>query len=68
MLLLENYKFPAEIASDGNQAYELVKRRYASNHKMYQLIVMDYAMPFCNGCQSTTLIRQFFAENAPADY
>ena len=26
---------------------------------------MDYKMPICNGCESTTLIRKFLASNAP---
>ena len=29
---------------------------------------MDYAMPICNGIESTVKIRKFFAENAPTDY
>ena len=29
---------------------------------------MDYAMPICNGIESTMKIRKFYAENAPAGY
>ena len=59
--------FTAEVSNDGNDAFEMVKRRWKKNREMFQLIIMDYAMPFCNGVQATIKIRKFFDKKAPKD-
>ena len=43
----------------------MVKNRVEKNRSTYQLILMDYKMPICNGCESTTMIRKFLSTKAP---
>ena len=57
MKVLYSFHFEADLASDGNEAFQLVKRRYERHRKTYKLIVMDYTMPICTGVESTIKIR-----------
>ena len=43
----------------------MVQNRLIKDRSTYQLILMDYKMPICNGCESTSLIRKFLSTNAP---
>ena len=43
----------------------MVRSRYMKQRSTYQLILMDYKMPLCDGCESTTLIRNYLNEYAP---
>lgn len=63
--LLAQYQIECDQAYNGQQAFEMVQNRLLRDQSTYQLILMDYKMPICNGCESTELIRKYLAEKAP---
>ena len=52
--MLSRFKIRTDIAHNGKEAYETVKK-YPGK---YKLIFMDYDMPIMDGCQSIQLIRE----------
>lgn len=63
--MLSSLGFESETCSNGLQAFEAVKDRHEmlrEGARMYDLILMDFSMPECNGCEATRLIRAFLEE------
>ena len=46
-----------DTCNDGMEAITLVKARLESGESMYKLILMDYAMPVCDGRTAARSIR-----------
>ena len=63
--MLSQYQFEADTATDGEMAFNAVKKLYAKHKRTYNLILMDYKMPVINGIQATKMIRKFLMESAP---
>ena len=57
--LLEQYGFECHSATDGQEAFELVKDKFLKTQTTYKLILMDVYMPICDGFKSVELIRAF---------
>ena len=52
-------------ALNGKLATEMIKADVASNIEgrcSYSLILMDYSMPFMDGCETATFIREYLYE------
>ena len=64
---LEQFGLKADLCSDGLLALQRVKARIEKNQTMFQLILMDFSMPECDGPTSTTLIREFVSTNTRAE-
>ena len=47
---------------DGQEAFEMVRRRFEQTGTTYQLIIMDVYMPVCDGFKSTDMIREYLTE------
>ena len=60
--LLEQYGLESDNATDGQEAYELVKEKFDKVGKTYKLILMDVYMPICDGFKSLELIRAFYKD------
>lgn len=58
MSMLENAGYKVELAEDGLQAIESVKRKF------YDLILMDISMPYMDGIEAASLIRGMAGEIA----
>ena len=41
------------MATDGQEAFEMVKQRFDRTSSTYQLIIMDVYMPICDGFKAT---------------
>ena len=59
--VLQQYQLESHYASDGKEAFEMVKRRFEETGKTYSLIIMDIFMPVCNGFEATDMIRAYLA-------
>lgn len=59
--LLESVSSNIDVANSGEKAIELIKQ------KRYDMIFMDYRMPYMNGLEATELIRQM-AEGASEEW
>ena len=66
--LLEQYGFESHSATDGQEAFELVKDRFEKTGTTYKLILMDVYMPICDGFKSVELIRAFLKEKSEQGY
>ena len=51
--LLAQYQIECDQAYNGQQAFEMVRSRLGKDRTTYKLILMDYKMPICNGCDAT---------------
>ena len=52
--MLNGLGFECDSCTDGEQAVEAVKDRYMDEKAtMYDLIFMDFSMPYCDGCEAT---------------
>ena len=60
--LLQQYGMDSHLATDGQEAYEMVKRRFERTSTTYRLILMDVYMPICDGFRSTELIQAYLKE------
>jgi CheY-like chemotaxis protein len=47
--LLQQYQMESHLATDGQEAFELVKHRFETTGTTYRLIIMDVFMPICTG-------------------
>ena len=56
--MFEQYGFCSDLASNGQEAIDMVKRRIESRGKqpMYQLIMIDYKMPQMSGAKAVKKI------------
>ena len=50
------------LATDGKEAFEMVKLRFERTSTTYRLILMDVYMPICDGFRSTELIQDYLKE------
>ena len=44
---------------------DFVKERFEKDKSSYQLIMMEYYMPICDGNETTVIIRNYLSKNAP---
>lgn len=63
--MLTQFQLVCDLANDGFEAIEHVKKKLATNGTTYELIFMDFSMPHCNGLDATRGIRKFLSEQAP---
>lgn len=61
---LEQYQFETDVATNGEEAVELVQNLFETQSRTYNLILMDYDMPILNGIEATKIIRQYIKESA----
>jgi PAS domain S-box-containing protein len=54
---LERVGIKADIAENGREGYNMVKRRHSKGEKPYGLIFMDIHMPIMDGIEASTLIN-----------
>ena len=47
--MLEQYQIECDNAKNGEEAVARVKDLFDAHNKTYNLILMDYNMPVCNG-------------------
>ena len=52
--VLQQYQIESDLAINGPQAPKLVKQRYETTKMTYQLMIIDYYLPFCNGIEAST--------------
>ena len=52
--VLQQYQIESDLAINGPQALKLVKQRYETTKMTYQLMIIDYYLPFCNGIEAST--------------
>ena len=62
--LFKQFQIEVDTAGDGVQAQQMVKKLYLSKMTTYDLIMMDYAMPQCDGAEATKGIRKYL-DDAP---
>lgn len=63
--LFSQYQIECDQAYNGQLALNMVKSRFEQDGSTYQLILMDYKMPICNGIEATGLIRDYLKTQAP---
>ena len=63
--MMSRFNLKADTAMDGDEAVQLIRDRIESEHTTYKLIMMDYAMPNCNGGEATKQIRLLLFSKAP---
>ena len=54
-----SFKLKSDTAADGMVAQDKVKERFEEHGDTYQLILMDYSMPECNGPESVKGILSY---------
>ena len=59
-LLFQKYQFEVVTASNGFQAFEIVRESMGSINSMFDLIVMDLNMPISDGYQATNNIINLY--------
>ena len=52
-----------DLASDGQQALDMVRQRFFNFGISYDLIITDIQMPVLDGYQSAKMIREFHSDN-----
>jgi len=57
--LLNRLGANVDLANNGKEAVDLVIKRYQTQEKMWDVVLMDKQMPFCDGIAATQLIRQY---------
>ena len=60
LFLQLNYE--CDTCINGNEAIEAVRSRFNSGKPMYNLILMDYSMPDCNGATAARAIREILSD------
>ena len=63
--LVSSFVNSYDSAYDGDEALRCVKEKFEKYGTTYQLIIMDYRMPYCNGLQASKNIREFLADKLP---
>ncbi len=56
-LYLKKFPYSIDVAENGGEAFELYQKN------QYDLVLMDIEMPFTDGYQATTSIRQYEKDN-----
>ena len=59
--LLQQFNLKRDICHNGQEAIDRVRARVESGDPGYNLIMMDFSMPECNGPTSTKAIRKLLA-------
>ena len=60
--LLQQYQIESHLATDGQEGFEMVRRRFECDGSIYKLIIMDVYMPICDGFKATDMIRKYLNE------
>jgi PAS domain S-box-containing protein len=55
---LERVGIKADVAENGREGFNMVKRRHSKNEKPYNLIFMDIHMPIMDGIEASALINE----------
>ena len=55
--LLEQFNLKSDSACNGLEAIQLVESRIENGKPVYDLVLMDYSMPLCNGLKTTECLR-----------
>ena len=63
--LLQQYVLEVDYVTDGQEAFEKVKKRFEETGTCYTLIIMDVFMPICNGFESANRIRAYLESSLP---
>ena len=50
---LKQFQIEYHLATDGQEAFDMVKHRFERTGSCYQLIIMDVYMPICDGFRAT---------------
>ena len=61
--LFQQYQLNVDVAKDGLEAVELVKKRFEKDGTTYPLIVLDIKMPNCDGLKSAKMINDYLKKN-----
>ena len=61
--LLEQFNLKSETACNGIEAVQLLESRIEKGQPVYDLILMDYSMPLCDGLKATESLRARLREN-----
>lgn len=59
---LKQYQIEYDMATDGQEGFDMVRNRFNIDYSTYKLIIMDVYMPICDGFKSAKLIRDFLKE------
>lgn len=60
--LLEQFELASDSACNGIEAMRRFEKRLREGNTFYELILMDYSMPICDGLQTTQRIRSLMNE------
>ena len=60
--LLEQFNLQSDTACNGLEAIRRLQTRFHKGLKPYELILMDYSMPQCDGLETTQRMRAIFNE------
>ena len=63
--MMKQQSFNCDIAYNGRQAMDFVKKRFEKDKSSYQLIMMEYYLPISKGNETTVMIRSYLSKNAP---
>ena len=56
--LLKQLNYDSDFCSNGKEAIEMVKMRLNQGLPLYELILLDYSMPVCDGPTCSGLIHE----------
>lgn len=57
--ILQQYQIDCDVASNGEQAIQMVTKRFNWDGTTYKLIIMDLKLPIIDGLEASTAIRSF---------
>lgn len=60
--LLQQFSLDCDYSTNGLDAFKAVKQRIDHGLPIYELILLDYSMPVCDGPSGCTLIRELFEQ------
>ena len=58
---IQQYSLECDLVYDGQQAFEMVMKKFERTQTSYRLILMDECMPLCDGVETTKMIRDYLS-------